>query len=292
MRSSIASLQQHHVAAPLLQTLTSIFSSALVEEGEQYAQAGQVLSATAAAGFVRGDVQGVRKRAEVVEIDWPQWDETAWLAIATAINQQPAIEAGIRAGLQVDSLVALLNELVLELIPSAEEWQKQVLRCSCGQSSCWHLCATFLLVIEKVHEDPLQLLLLRGRSIEQLLELLQQQRQIQTHGRALAHAELALEDHQQSLALEDLLPVYWARPRPHRDEAATSIQRYAPHALLKRLGPSPLPGRFPIVGLLASVYDEVAQDITQRIARLAETPQNDDDDTPAVGDVDVDANIE
>ena len=34
---------------------------------------------------------------------------------------------------------------------------------------------------------------------------------------------------------------------------------HAPHALLRRLGPSPLRGRFPLVGLLASVYDTVAQ---------------------------------
>jgi hypothetical protein len=31
-----------------------------------------------------------------------------------------------------------------------------------------------------------------------------------------------------------------------------------PHALLRRLGPSPMNGRFPLVGLLASVYDTVA----------------------------------
>ena len=33
---------------------------------------------------------------------------------------------------------------------------------------------------------------------------------------------------------------------------------YAPHALLRRLGNAPLEGRFPLVGLLASIYDSVA----------------------------------
>jgi hypothetical protein len=35
--------------------------------------------------------------------------------------------------------------------------------------------------------------------------------------------------------------------------------QHAPHALLRRLGPSPLNGRFPLAGLLASVYDTVSE---------------------------------
>ncbi len=31
------------------------------------------------------------------------------------------------------------------------------------------------------------------------------------------------------------------------------------HALLRRLGPPPLKGKFPLVGLLASIYDSVAE---------------------------------
>ena len=58
--------------------------------------------------------------------------------------------------------------------------------------------------------------------------------------------------------LEECLGSFW-RPGPELGK----LQRmppphHAPHALLRRLGPSPLRGRFPLVGLLASVYDTVA----------------------------------
>jgi hypothetical protein len=33
---------------------------------------------------------------------------------------------------------------------------------------------------------------------------------------------------------------------------------FAAHALLRRLGQSPLQGKFPLVGLLASIYDSMA----------------------------------
>jgi hypothetical protein len=43
---------------------------------------------------------------------------------------------------------------------------------------------------------------------------------------------------------------------------------YAPHALLRRLGSAPLEGRFPLVGLLASIYDSVAVAARRRLTEL------------------------
>ena len=38
----------------------------------------------------------------------------------------------------------------------------------------------------------------------------------------------------------------------------SETEPFAPHALLRRLGQSPLQGKFPLVGLLASIYDSMA----------------------------------
>ncbi len=32
---------------------------------------------------------------------------------------------------------------------------------------------------------------------------------------------------------------------------------HVPHALLRRMGPSPMGGKFPMVGLMASIYDSI-----------------------------------
>jgi hypothetical protein len=40
----------------------------------------------------------------------------------------------------------------------------------------------------------------------------------------------------------------------------SETEPFAPHALLRRLGQSPLQGKFPLVGLLASIYDSIAED--------------------------------
>ncbi len=56
---------------------------------------------------------------------------------------------------------------------------------------------------------------------------------------------------------------------------------FAKHALLRRLGSSPLEGRFPITGLLASIYDTVSEQ-ARRIRLDAEHPAEprNEDETP------------
>ena len=50
---------------------------------------------------------------------------------------------------------------------------------------------------------------------------------------------------------------FW-RPGTALDEPASGdAGEHVPHALLRRMGPSPMGGRFPMVGLLASIYDSV-----------------------------------
>jgi uncharacterized Zn finger protein len=123
------------------------------------------------------------------------------------------------------------------------------------------------LAAERLDEQPLEVLTLRGVPAERLLERLQQSRAMRHRGVAAAHADpLIPESTLEPPALESCLDEYW-RPGP---ELSNLVQRtaaeYAPHALLRRLGPSTLEGRFPLSGLLASIYDTV----TAAVARLRE----------------------
>ena len=62
----------------------------------------------------------------------------------------------------------------------------------------------------------------------------------------------------EALPLERCLDSFW-RPGRQIDEMPSETEPFAPHALLRRLGPSPLQGKFPLVGLLASIYDSIAE---------------------------------
>ena len=67
------------------------------------------------------------------------------------------------------------------------------------------------------------------------------------------------------------LDEFW-RPGPSLEAYRNEIsQKHAHHALLRRLGSSPLEGRFPITGLLASIYDTV-MDKAKEMRVAAESP--------------------
>jgi hypothetical protein len=100
------------------------------------------------------------------------------------------------------------------------------------------------------------------------------------------------------MALDRCLDSFW-RPGRQIDEMPSETEPFAPHALLRRLGQSPLQGKFPLVGLLASIYDSIAiegrklRDETIGDRNASDAVRADDDATRDVMDeVDADANID
>ena len=116
-----------------------------------------------------------------------------------------------------------------------------------------------MMLAERIDEQPLMVLALRGMNPDQVQEQLRQRRAIQAHGVASAHGELlpAL-DRAPAAPLESCLDDFWRMGHDLADRDDTAPLHHVTHALLRRLGPSPLKGRFPLVGLLASAYDEIA----------------------------------
>jgi uncharacterized Zn finger protein len=125
---------------------------------------------------------------------------------------------------------------------------------------CRHIAAVADLVAELLAADPLLAFRLRGLPVDQLLERLRHARALRTRGEATAHVDpLIPESREEAEPLEDCLDSFW-RPAPRlasfHDRPNTP---FVPHALLRRMGPPPMSGRFPLVGLLASIYDDVGR---------------------------------
>ncbi len=102
---------------------------------------------------------------------------------------------------------------------------------------------------------------LRGRSGERFRSDLQEVRMLATRGVNQAHTNPDVV----SLAgpirsIESRLGEFWRPGASLETSREGSMPKHVPHALLRRLGSSPLEGRFPITGLLASIYDTVAEE--------------------------------
>jgi uncharacterized Zn finger protein len=226
--------------------------------GLDYARRGQTISMQLTAGGIDAKVQGRAARPYATQWRLPVFDDEQWHRLIDAMAAEALYAAKLLARELPEAVDALPGVGDLSLVPQPAE---VAFACDCGRGDrCRHVAAIGYLAAERLDGDPLQAFELRGMAVSRLLERLGAVRARQTRS-VVAHAEPLMPHaaRKASRPLEACIDSFW-RPGPQLAE----LQRmppphHAPHALLRRLGPSPLPGRFPLVGLLASVYDSVAE---------------------------------
>jgi uncharacterized Zn finger protein len=227
-------------------------------EGLDYARRGQTVTLDLVPGGIDAKVQGRAARPYTTRWRVPVFDEGQWQRLIDAMAAEALYAAKLLARELPEAANALPGLHDLRLVPGDSEVQ---LECDCGRSAgCKHAAAVGFLTAERLDADPLQAFELRGMAVARLLERLSSVRARQTRAVA-AHVEPIMPHSARhaSRPLEACLDSFWRPGQQLAELQHMPPPRHAPHALLRRLGPSPLPGRFPLVGLLASVYDTVAE---------------------------------
>lgn len=231
--------------------------------GLEYAIAGQVASFSIVPGAVEALVQGRAPRPYPVKIECRTLDREQWDAVIQAMAREAIFAAKLLSGALPTSIDAPFEEAGCTLLPQGAS--ELTITCPCGDPlPCKHVVAVAMLVAERIEVDPPVLLALRGLPADRVLERLQQARAMRSaSGSSVApnasrassvgviRAATALPP------IESCLHDFWRPGRQLADFDAAPPGQHAPHALLRRLGPSPIGGRFPLVGLLASAYDTI-----------------------------------
>lgn len=162
--------------------------------------AGRVMSLRVDPGRVEGRVQGSHARPHLVELDVAPWTDDEWHAVGELLGRQARHYARLLAGQLPDQFDAVLTDLGLSLVPRPEEW---TLRCTCtGTVPCTHQLAVWLEARERLEDDPYLITRLRGRSREQLLAEIRDQRASETD----------------TVPLDELDTDGWSRTRMHPSE--------------------------------------------------------------------------
>ena len=227
-------------------------------QGREYARAGQTISLQIGPGRIDAEIQGRAAQPYTTGLRIPVLDDQQWRRVIDAMADEAVYAAKLLAGELPPAVAALFASLDLELLPPIESVEVE---CNCPHNGpCKHAAAIWYLLTERVDDAPLLIFTLRGLPSDELVERLVRARAIQSHGQAAAHADPMVVEAQLAVPpLEQCLDTFW-RPGPQLAELQhMPPPQHAPHALLRRLGPSPLGGKFPLVGLLASVYDTVSQ---------------------------------
>jgi len=185
----------------------------------------------------------------------PRHDEAAWDAAVRSLASDSAAVAPLLAGEWPSDLDDVLARHGAPLSPRSHE--QITMTCSCAASGgCAHIAAAVNLAVDRMHDDRSLAIVLRGLPPSELVDRVRQVRTATARRSATGAAQQA-EANEQSPLTELSLEEFWRNGPELEDLAHLPPPNHAPHALLRRLGPSPLGGTFPLVGLLASAYDTI-----------------------------------
>lgn len=264
------------LAARWMALIEQVIDAERMQQGLEYARSGQVVSLQVLAGEIDSHVQGTAPRPYVSRIGVPALDEARWQAIVEAMAGEAIHVAKLLSGELPPGVDELFTQHEAALVPNAQDVR---LTCTCAAmedgatGGCKHLAAAAHMLADQLSDQPLLIFTLLGLPIARLTEQLRQARTLHTYGVASAHDEAGLGmSSAPAPLLETVLEDFWRGAGDADEIANPSPRQSVKHALLRRLGPSPLQGKFPMVGLLASIYDAVVQAARQRNDAPADPP--------------------
>ncbi len=135
--------------------------------GRTYARQGRAAEVTLAPGQITAPVQGSRAQPYRVTIEVRPFTDDEWARVIAVVASRIAHAAALLDGELDPAIDADAREAGVELLPDAGEIRP---RCSCPDwaDPCKHAAAVCYLVADELDADPYRLLLLRGRTRDQV----------------------------------------------------------------------------------------------------------------------------
>lgn len=143
--------------------------------GRSYARRGSVLELTVAPGAVEAVVQGSRTTPYKVTVRVQAFSASEWDAVLDVVSAQIGRVAALLDGELPPEVVEDVRAAGLDLLPGAGEIRTN---CNCPDFAvpCKHSAAVCYVITDALDNDPFELLLLRGRSKDELLAALRARR--------------------------------------------------------------------------------------------------------------------
>src|SRR6266849_10890845 len=156
--------------------LESFNMGARLTRGRSYARQGQVLSLDVQPGLVKARVQGSRPRPYNVEIHLKPLSDQDWDKVTDAMADQAIFAAKLLAGEMPTNIEEAFSAVQLSLFPTAARELETDCSCPDWANPCKHIAAVYYLLAERFDEDPFLIFKLRGRTKEQIIEVLREKR--------------------------------------------------------------------------------------------------------------------
>ncbi|MGP1309297.1 MAG: SWIM zinc finger family protein [Phycisphaerales bacterium] len=276
---------EHWAAKRLLDIAYAQADDETLAKAFEWGRRGQTRTLTFEPGEIAASVQGLEPRSHRVTLAVSRFTTDQWERIVSALNDSATHSARLLANEMPPEVEEVFAPMGLRLVPL--EAGDLHARCACKDPTpnnngwCIHACVAAMVAAERLSNDPFQVFGLRGLGAEELLERIRQRRAATRSARGFAPAYAPRTPPgvpANAPPLDADLSAFWNDPEGLDEIDTTPRPAEVKHPLLRRLGPSPFTkGKFPLVGLLATCYDIVAE------AAVKEADEGDSDNDQNVG---------
>jgi uncharacterized Zn finger protein len=258
---------EHWAARKLLEIMHAGAASDTLIKAFEWAKRGQTRTIAFEAGEITASVQGLEPRPHRVVLAVSRYTTDQWEKLVSALNDSATHSARLLARELAADVEEIFEPMGLRLVP--REPADIHARCACKDETpnnsgwCIHACVAAMVASERMSADPFLIFSLRGLGAEELLERIRQRRAATRSARGFAPAYAPRTPPgvpANAPSLDENLDAFWDEPVGLDEIDTTPRKAEVRHPLLRRLGPSPFTkGKFPLVGLLATCYDIVAE---------------------------------
>ena len=194
--------------------------------------------------------------------------EKDWDKVTDAMASQAVFAAKLLSGEMPQNIEEAFSEAKVSLFPTSVK--DLITDCSCPDwaNPCKHIAAVYYLLAERFDEDPFLIFKLRGRTKEEIIEILREKRaQTLPEEEASALIEADLSPKGTAVPLEECLDTFWQAGEALDSFTVNPTLPEVDNAILKRLGSAPFTvGKHNVASLLAKAYS-VASSAALRKAR-------------------------
>lgn len=148
-----------------------------LERGRNYARQGNILGLEFKDSKVHATVQGTANEPYQLSIWIERFTDEDWGFVIETLGEKALYSAQLLAGEMPDSIEAVFTSNGLSLFPFTLSDVKSKCSCPDPKNPCKHIAAVYYQLGDFFREDPFVLFQLRGRTKEQILDALRQQRQ-------------------------------------------------------------------------------------------------------------------
>jgi len=238
-----------------VKTLESFNLGARLTRGKSYARKGQVISIDVNPGIVKARVQGTGSEPYDVVIKLKPLSDAEWDKAASTMASKAVFAARLLSGEMPQNIEEAFSESGLSLFPSKGKDLKTDCSCPDWSNPCKHIAAVYYLLAEQFDGDPFLIFKLRGRSKEQIMEVLREMRSAEAVAEPNEVLRSSQDATEESRPLEECLDCYW---QGGCELDLLEVNPRAPDvegAILKRLGQAPFYiGGVNLAALLPKAY--------------------------------------